>query len=189
MIKFSCKSAVSRGEKEKKRKKSDCTFRKEIFFCLQAPRDASHGAIIVYCTLFLSVVKLIRVGAIFRWNQKRDPSVRRCELEVNLVEVSQKGQWRITSQCSFNEMFTLPVKDPRNLATFRAIFALFTMLHTYMTHIHAQSHAYTYTYTILFVTIVVPRYSSSYSCFVNILCKYCSTFLWRAGRVKTLIIL
>lgn len=52
--------------KGKEKKKLDCAFRKEIFFCLQAPRDASHGAIIVYCTLFLSVVKLICVGAIFR---------------------------------------------------------------------------------------------------------------------------
>jgi hypothetical protein len=31
------------------------------------------------------------------------------------------------SPCSFNGLFTLPERIPRNLATFRAIFALFAV--------------------------------------------------------------
>lgn len=43
------------------------------------------------------------------------------------------------SLCSFNVTFvTLPGKDPRNLATFRAIFALF-VVHT-LTHTHTLIH-------------------------------------------------
>lgn len=71
--------------------------------------------------------------------------------------------------CSFNETFTLPVKDPRNLATFRAIFALFAMYthtHTHDSILHIVNHRF-------------PLNSRSYLLlfpFVNILCKYYTRF-------------
>lgn len=55
------------------------------------------------------------------------------------------------SLCSFNVTFvTLPGKDPRNLATFRAIFALF-VVHT---HIHTHSH----THTLIHTLSIPPRH-------------------------------
>jgi len=83
------------------------------------------------------------------------------------------------SLCSFKQEFTLPVKDPRNIATFRAIFALFVVYHTHTQY--SLSHRHFPPFSSLFILL-----SLSPLPLVNIFCKYCSAFLRRAGRVKAL---